>query len=92
MRENKFTERKERVKAMNKILQKLYPNVEIELNYSNSWELLVAVILSAQCTDARVNRVTESLFAQYKTVCTIALLSRLTAGSLVLPVSERGGQ
>lgn len=68
MRENKFTERKERVKAMNKILRKLYPNVEIELNYSNSWELLVAVILSAQCTDARVNSVTKDLFKKYKTI------------------------
>ena len=48
-------------------LQKLYPAVECSLNFTNPLELLVATILSAQCTDVRVNIVTESLFAKYKT-------------------------
>ena len=51
------------------ILEKLkqqYPNARIALNYSNNWELLVAVILSAQCTDKRVNIVTETLFPKYR--------------------------
>ncbi|MCR4263433.1 MAG: endonuclease III [Candidatus Roizmanbacteria bacterium] len=50
------------------LLKKKYPHAKIVLNYSNPWELLVAVILSAQCTDKRVNIVTQSLFAKYKTV------------------------
>lgn len=48
------------------ILQRAYPNAKIVLTYKNPWELLVAVILSAQCTDVRVNIVTEQLFAKYK--------------------------
>lgn len=50
---------------MNAILRKLYPDPRIALNYSNTWELLVAVVLSAQCTDKRVNIVTEKLFKKY---------------------------
>lgn len=68
MTEEKQRERMERVKALNRILRRLYPDVSIELNYSNSWELLVAVILSAQCTDERVNSVTKDLFKKYKTI------------------------
>jgi len=44
-----------------------YPDARIALDYSNSLELLVAVILSAQCTDEMVNRVTPALFARYRT-------------------------
>jgi endonuclease-3 len=44
-----------------------YPDATISLNYSNRLELLVAVILSAQCTDERVNSVTEELFERYRT-------------------------
>lgn len=50
------------------ILKKLYPQAKIELNFSNPLELLVAVILSAQCTDKRVNIITKSLFKKYKTI------------------------
>ncbi len=50
------------------LLKKEYPNAKIVLKFSNPWELLVAVVLSAQCTDAVVNRVTEKLFAKYKTL------------------------
>ena len=53
---------------MNKILRNLYADPRIALNHSNNWELLVAVQLSAQCTDARVNMVTERLFKKYKTI------------------------
>jgi endonuclease-3 len=42
-----------------------YPNPHCELNHSNAFELLIATILSAQCTDVRVNMVTENLFKQY---------------------------
>jgi len=46
----------------------MYPNVTCALNHSNPWELLVATILSAQCTDKRVNMVTPGLFRKYPTI------------------------
>lgn len=49
------------------ILQKTYPHAETALEYGNAYELLVAVILSAQCTDARVNMTTPVLFRKYPT-------------------------
>ena len=48
-------------------LKEMHPNAGCELNYSTSFELLVAVILSAQCTDKRVNIVTDKLFKVYNT-------------------------
>lgn len=51
-----------------KILKKLFPAARIALQYENNWELLVAVILSAQCTDKMVNRVTPALFQTYRTL------------------------
>ena len=51
----------------------LYPGAECELTHSNPYELLSATILSAQCTDARVNMVTPSLFARYPTVHDLAM-------------------
>jgi endonuclease-3 len=47
-------------------LKKLFPHAKIALRYSNPWELLVAVMLSAQCTDKKVNEVTEKLFKKYR--------------------------
>ncbi|HXT11153.1 MAG TPA: endonuclease III [Candidatus Angelobacter sp.] len=49
-------------------LRKAYPDAHCELNFSNPLELLVATILSAQCTDKRVNIVTEALFKKYRSV------------------------
>ena len=49
-----------------KALRKLFPNPKIALRYSNNWELFVAVVLSAQCTDKKVNEVTEKLFKKYR--------------------------
>lgn len=51
-----------------KILDKEYGDVDIALNFSNVFELMVATILSAQCTDKRVNIVTSTLFKKYKTI------------------------
>lgn len=48
-------------------LKKLFPHATIALKYGNNWELLVAVILSAQCTDKKVNEVTAKLFKKYHT-------------------------
>ncbi len=51
-----------------KRLKKEYPDAKVALNFSNPFELLVATILSAQTTDAHVNKVTEGLFKKYKTI------------------------
>ncbi len=55
-----------RVAQIVKKLKKLFPDAKITLRFSNNWELLVAVILSAQCTDKKVNEVTERLFKKYR--------------------------
>jgi endonuclease-3 len=57
--------RRKRAILINSELKKLIPNAKMVLNYSNNWELLVAVVLSAQCTDKMVNKVTEKLFKKY---------------------------
>lgn len=57
----------ERIEAILNILEDTYPNVQCALHHRNAWELLVATILSAQCTDARVNMVTPSLFEKFPT-------------------------
>jgi endonuclease III len=54
-----------RVRIILRELKKLFPKAEIALTYSNNWELMVAVQLSAQCTDKRVNIVTPVLFKKY---------------------------
>ena len=54
--------KQERVKFISQILETLYPVVPIPLNHNNIFELLVSVLLSAQCTDERVNKVTPALF------------------------------
>ncbi len=58
--------KKERAEAMRPILDRMYPEVKCSLNYSTPVEMLIATQLSAQCTDARVNIVTEELFKRYK--------------------------
>ncbi len=55
-------------KKITTLLLKKYPNPRTALNFSNPLELLVATILSAQCTDVRVNEVTKTLFKKYKNV------------------------
>jgi endonuclease III len=57
-----------RVKKLNDILTNLYPDAKIALNYTTDFECLVAVLLSAQCTDKRVNEVTSQLFLKYPTI------------------------
>jgi endonuclease-3 len=59
--------KKERYKALVTYFTEHYPQVETELHYTNPYELLVAVILSAQCTDKRINMITPRLFERYPT-------------------------
>lgn len=58
--------RKEQAKKVQEGLQKRYPQPETHLHHESPWQLLVATVLSAQCTDARVNMVTPVLFARWK--------------------------
>jgi endonuclease-3 len=67
MRES-LTNKKKRALEIYRRLGKMYPNVKCALYFSNEWELLVATILSAQCTDKRVNMVTQGLFKKYPNV------------------------
>jgi len=62
----------ERVAAILKALDEAYPNAECALTHRSPWELLVATILSAQCTDVRVNMVTPALFKRFPTPATMA--------------------
>lgn len=57
----------ERMPEIIRLLHAAYPDATCELNFSNAWELLVATVLSAQCTDQKVNQVTPALFARYPT-------------------------
>jgi endonuclease-3 len=57
-----------RWQRISRVLRKLFPNARIALAFSNTWELLVAVELSAQCTDKKVNEVTGTLFKKYRTL------------------------
>lgn len=59
--------KKERFEAFIAHFQERFPQAETELHYSNPFELLVAVVLSAQCTDKRINMVTPELFADFPT-------------------------
>jgi len=65
----------ERIQGILRDLDALYPQVTCALHHNNAWELLVATILSAQSTDANVNRVTPGLFAKYPTVQDFAALT-----------------
>ena len=64
MRES-LVQKKVHARAIYRILTKTYPNVRCELNYKTAYQLLVATVLSAQCTDKRVNQTTPALFKKY---------------------------
>jgi endonuclease-3 len=59
--------RPERARALCRLLPKIYPDAHCELTFSNPLELLVATMLSAQCTDVQVNKVTPAVFRKYRT-------------------------
>ena len=61
-------EQKERVTKILELLDQHYGPAKCYLNHENAWQLLIATILSAQCTDERVNMVTEKLFKKYTSV------------------------
>src|SRR3954462_3136268 len=74
-------------RAIMKKLEKQHPNADTELHYTTPYELLVATILSAQCTDERVNQVTPALFKRYPDA---RALSRATAAELEPQIQSTG--
>jgi endonuclease-3 len=76
---------KEKVAKILRLLEKEHPDAKIALEFSNSLELLVATILSAQCTDAKVNQVTKSLFKKYRTAEDYAKADLTTLGKDIKP-------
>lgn len=60
--------KKQRLLALREIFEKMYPDVKCSLNYTTAVEMLIATQMSAQCTDANVNKVTETLFKKYTSV------------------------
>lgn len=87
-----LTDPKTRAEKIYKILKELNPHAKIALTFSNNWELLVAVILSAQCTDKKVNEVTPPLFKKYKTLedYVKASASRLTIAEFEQMIHSTG--
>lgn len=69
-------ERRERLQKLLDSLDLRYPNVTCALHHGDAWQLLVATILSAQCTDERVNKVTPGLFRKYPTIQDFAAVSQ----------------
>jgi endonuclease-3 len=63
-----IAKRRERARKILQALKRLVPQAKPALRFSNPWELLVAVMLSARCTDEKVNQVTEQLFRKYRTL------------------------
>ncbi len=78
-------EGRERMPELIARLRSLYPEASLELKYSNPFQLLVAVLLSAQCTDARVNQVTRDLFRKCPTPEDILALSQEELETLIRP-------
>ncbi len=66
-------------------LETLYPDAPLELAYKNPFELLIAVILSAQCTDERVNQVTRTLFEHYPTPAALAAAPLESVEEIIRP-------
>lgn len=67
MQKTQIDDMKERMKQLLRLLKKAYPDAHCALNHTNPLELLIATMLSAQCTDERVNIVTANLFRNYRT-------------------------
>ena len=67
-------------------LNSLFPNPKCELNYSNEWQLLIAILLSAQCTDKKVNAITPLLFSKYPSLYALKLANLNELEQLIHPL------
>ncbi|MDC3024235.1 endonuclease III [Alphaproteobacteria bacterium] len=77
--------KKQRSDFISNYLEQLYPNTPIPLNHSNKFELLIAVLLSAQCTDERVNKVTPLLFKKASNPFDMSKLPKTTIYNIIRP-------
>jgi endonuclease-3 len=77
--------RAEKARRIQEVLDELYPEMEIPLRHGDPYTLLIAVVLSAQCTDERVNAVTPRLFARASTPQEMARLSAAQIRSIIRP-------
>ena len=84
--------RTERFQAVIEYFKIIRPEAETELVYGNTYELLVAVILSAQCTDKRVNMTTPALFAQFPDVMSLSLASYEDLFAIIKSISFPGNK
>ena len=75
----------EKAQEISKILNRIYKKVPIPLNHKNKFELVVAVLLSAQCTDERVNQVTPSLFKKANTAIKMTKVPKKTIYNIIRP-------
>lgn len=80
------TEQKEHVKSIFRVLKKVFPEAECALHHQSAFQLLVATILSAQCTDARVNQSTPELFLKYPDAAALAASSQVDVERIVRPL------
>ncbi|MEZ6032169.1 MAG: endonuclease III [Planctomycetaceae bacterium] len=81
-----LSEKKQRVKSVIRVLRKLYPEAECALHHESAFQLLVATILSAQCTDERVNQSTPELFRKYPDPAALANSSQEDVERIVRPL------
>jgi endonuclease-3 len=77
--------RKRRARRMARLLEQIHPDAHCELDHTNALELAVATILSAQCTDTKVNEVTPKLFARYPTAADYAAANRPELEEMIKP-------
>jgi endonuclease III len=77
------SDHRKRLRAIAKTLERTMQHPKVELDHRSPWELLVATILSAQCTDQRVNQVTPSLFQRYRTATEMAKADPLELEELI---------
>ena len=79
----------EKAIVIKKILNQTYPKIPIPLDHKNTYQLLIAVLLSAQCTDVRVNEVTPQLFSLADTPMKMSKLKAVSYTHLTLPTNDR---
>ena len=77
--------RAEKAERVRKVLDKLHPETDSPLEHANPYTLLVAVLLSAQCTDVKVNQITPKLFARAGTPADMARLPVTTIRGIIKP-------
>lgn len=77
---------KEKVTCILTYINDLFPNAHCELNYTKDYELLIAIVLSAQTTDKRVNMVTKVLFSKYKTLEELMLAKTEDIEEIIRPI------